>query len=1177
MATPVQQPDSEPGQHRSVPEQQAPLWEQLKENAAPLERGRNVSVLERSFASRMESSTANSAERNETDQMTQQYERLVRPLEEGRRVEESSSDAAVPADAETGEDFNKDDPLVHWLKYIKHQQDAYPSDTHRHFLLLERCFRSMCQYHQYDNDPRFIRVCCLYASKTNRTHEIFQYLYSHRIGLETPCFWGAWAWACEKEGDYKRADDIFTEGLRRESVQPKQWLQQRHRQFLRRMSRHFLNTVSIDDEEEGGENGRRGSLGSLTEEAFRRNDRTATGSSSGIVSGSRPNHQSTSSRLSTFTVRSRTSEGEGAQQTAAANAGHSAKGFAIFVEDNNENNNGLGSFVADGSERRLEREEERIKENQLAAERWNQRGGLHPHTNFAASTHHPRARPLNPSSSTFDVYFDEDCAARANSEENVRQRYEDQQRRHRDERTFREKRDGGVAERLANDPLRYIRDPAMIGADQRQDEIDPASRVEASGLDISRASAVGQNTKTSTAAPFKVKREKKTPTIVNPAFCLDLLKNSEKQEERCFEEAREQAKYYVLAPVTNDINLFEREQNDSSSQMDVSMVDSTTECMSMEALDANKMSSRRASCTFVGVDSLHCPSSNSSRTNRTRFSLSYDKLTPRNASAASSTVDEMNAAGAPSASKEEQTINTQWALKELSMMFSSPALPPGVDDAEGRRETALNRSGGTLGPILNESGVSEPAEGTDDGETASFNDIEELLGNHLEDGAGMDAHEDTPAVRHVQGDGAGASAASAVRRLSSAPSSKGFHIFDDESSLKPSSLQRQPKFRAAAGSTFQIYSDGDPVSSQHANQSAPPGRFDRSGNKSTERIPAFSIYNEEDVGVGDTASLSVLGDALAGLGVSDSEQEDGDEDVGSLTSVDLNVGSLTSDVSKCSLTFVLILRLFPSDLLSLIMSNPFRPTAKFITRSSSASDLLPAFGDVSCIAPEDEPTTTVGLAVSKAIAYTDLHQSDVKTANVDVKSRAQGHLPKGSLTDILSMKGVICDCPTEIIPRAFKLNEIVSRKDIQIGRCSAAVENELGRGAYGVVALLRQANDPKLPAVAVKVQKPAGCLPWEYVIMRRIEERLSQRRGSYYPFPRPLSFVFLADGALLGMSAASASGLNIVDLVNIHQLRLGGYVPEILALHYTARMLTHLETLHWHAKVLVSHDLVRHP
>lgn len=52
------------------------------------------------------------------------------------------------------------------------------------------------------------------------------------------------------------------------------------------------------------------------------------------------------------------------------------------------------------------------------------------------------------------------------------------------------------------------------------------------------------------------------------------------------------------------------------------------------------------------------------------------------------------------------------------------------------------------------------------------------------------------------------------------------------------------------------------------------------------------------------------------------------------------------------------------------------------------------------------------------------------------------------------------------------------------------------------------------------------------------------------------------------MTAASESGLNLVDVVNLYKSRLGENVPELLALHYTARMLCHVETLHWHGKIL---------
>lgn len=103
--------------------------------------------------------------------------------------------------------------------------------------------------------------------------------------------------------------------------------------------------------------------------------------------------------------------------------------------------------------------------------------------------------------------------------------------------------------------------------------------------------------------------------------------------------------------------------------------------------------------------------------------------------------------------------------------------------------------------------------------------------------------------------------------------------------------------------------------------------------------------------------------------------------------------------------------------------------------------------------------------------------------------------------------------------------------------------------------------------IAVKAQAPTGCLAWECEILRRLEERIEEEDGTYV-FPKPLSFVSLADGGILGMTAGSKTGFNLVDLVNIYKLKLGEHVPEIVTLHYVSRLLRHLEQLHWHGKVL---------
>jgi len=142
---------------------------------------------------------------------------------------------------------------------------------------------------------------------------------------------------------------------------------------------------------------------------------------------------------------------------------------------------------------------------------------------------------------------------------------------------------------------------------------------------------------------------------------------------------------------------------------------------------------------------------------------------------------------------------------------------------------------------------------------------------------------------------------------------------------------------------------------------------------------------------------------------------------------------------------------------------------------------------------------------------------------------------------------------------------------VQIGKHAGTMRKELGRGAYGVVALmdLGEEGSKNKGTIAVKAQCPTDCLAWECEILRKLESR-AKVDDATYGFPCALSFLSLADGAILSMTAGSNSGLNLVDLANVYKLKLGEHVPEIIALHYVSRMLRHLEQLHWHGKILVS-------
>ena len=138
---------------------------------------------------------------------------------------------------------------------------------------------------------------------------------------------------------------------------------------------------------------------------------------------------------------------------------------------------------------------------------------------------------------------------------------------------------------------------------------------------------------------------------------------------------------------------------------------------------------------------------------------------------------------------------------------------------------------------------------------------------------------------------------------------------------------------------------------------------------------------------------------------------------------------------------------------------------------------------------------------------------------------------------------------------------------VKIDGMDCNVKYKLGSGSYGTVFLCESNEDERF---ALKVQRPPhlGCLAWEFRVMEKLKRRLSthSREGDVYEFPTARSISVFSDGAALQMTAGSHSGLNLLDVVNFHK----GNIPELIAIHYTHRMLCHLETLHLTGKFLVS-------
>lgn len=235
-----------------------------------------------------------------------------------------------------------------------------------------------------------------------------------------------------------------------------------------------------------------------------------------------------------------------------------------------------------------------------------------------------------------------------------------------------------------------------------------------------------------------------------------------------------------------------------------------------------------------------------------------------------------------------------------------------------------------------------------------------------------------------------------------------------------------------------------------------------------------------------------------------------------------------------------------------------------------------AFGDISMI---DSDVTRVRLSPnpseiesSRTNAYADyttLHKDDVRLSLRQLSNDARPMVdrtpfadPETDLVVMLSKKGSIVELTNQSLPRGLRRKTSTQGEEIKVGSRTGIVKQELGRGSYGVVVLL---DSDREGTIAVKAQAPTDCLAWEYIVMRRLEERC---QIDPFPFPRPLSFVSLADGAMLGMTAGSQNGMNLVDISNVYKVQEGCQVPELVALHYTAKMLKHIETLHWHGKVL---------
>lgn len=213
---------------------------------------------------------------------------------------------------------------------------------------------------------------------------------------------------------------------------------------------------------------------------------------------------------------------------------------------------------------------------------------------------------------------------------------------------------------------------------------------------------------------------------------------------------------------------------------------------------------------------------------------------------------------------------------------------------------------------------------------------------------------------------------------------------------------------------------------------------------------------------------------------------------------------------------------------------------------------------------------------------------------------------QNNLTSLMKTEGQrstrVIDCHGRKVPKWLRGRYPAAGGEVDLDDVTAVTEKILGKGVYGTVMLCRSKKATETfageQALALKIQAPTGSLAHEYHILRLLEERLGEHdvdlsglsevgarkrkrpsgspsdevdldRRTFPPttFPKAFSYVQFDDGALLGMSSASSSGVNLVDLVNAYLLKKEP-IPELISIYYASRMLLHLEKLHCVGKIL---------
>ncbi|KAI8479919.1 protein kinase [Branchiostoma belcheri] len=203
----------------------------------------------------------------------------VQPLRQGRKIANLTA-ALQPVNGQDGglsrvqqekqafeaelRMYTGDDPFSVWDRYIKWTEQNFPKGGKDGNLstLLERCLLFFKDDKRYSNDHRYLQAWIKFAGMTNQPMDIYNFLHDQAIGAQVALFWEAWAWELEQEGDTKKADAVYAEGIQKQA-QPVELLIRKQKEFQARVARATLEGGVPQSADMSGAEPQRVTLGGL--------------------------------------------------------------------------------------------------------------------------------------------------------------------------------------------------------------------------------------------------------------------------------------------------------------------------------------------------------------------------------------------------------------------------------------------------------------------------------------------------------------------------------------------------------------------------------------------------------------------------------------------------------------------------------------------------------------------------------------------------------------------------------------------------------------------------------------------------------------------------------------------------------------------------------------------------